>query len=203
MEPSFPINYRAGWMEHANEYIPEMIPPKPQWQTRNQLPDYGPIVEDDHQPTHHLNEPTHAYQKIQYTKPFPIENPITEIENETMSWDLPNNETHQLKPPPQSSQREPLHFMNTYDDQNISKREWHQKKLQGVTNMSNLDQFINKLWEEVHVATSHLTAEDKEDTIRRKRHIIETEPTRTQENATPKKQKHAPNTPPKRSPVES
>ena len=31
--------------------------------------------------------------------------------------------------------------------------------------MSNLDQFINKLWQEVHVATSHLTAEDKEDAI--------------------------------------
>ena len=31
--------------------------------------------------------------------------------------------------------------------------------------MSNLDQFINKLWQEVHIATSHLTAEDKEDTI--------------------------------------
>ena len=31
--------------------------------------------------------------------------------------------------------------------------------------MSNLDQFINKLWQEVHVATSHLTAEDNEDTI--------------------------------------
>ena len=47
MEPTFPINYRAGWMEPVNEYIPEVIPPKPQWQTRNHLPDYGPIVEDD------------------------------------------------------------------------------------------------------------------------------------------------------------
>ena len=37
--------------------------------------------------------------------------------------------------------------------------------LQGITNMSNLDQFINKLWQEVHIATSHLTAEDKEDII--------------------------------------
>ena len=165
MEPTYPINYRAGWMEPANEYIPEVIPPKPQWQTRNRLPDYGPVVEDDHQSTNHINEPTHAYQKMQYTKPFPTKNPITEFENETIPLDLPNNETHQLKPPPQSSQREPLHFMNTYDDQNISKREWHQKKLKGITNMSNLDQFINKLWQEVHIATSHLTAEDKEDTI--------------------------------------
>ncbi len=165
MEPTYPINYRAGWMEPANEYIPEVIPPKPQWQTTNRLPDYGPVVEDDHQSTNHLNEPTHAYQKMQYTKSFPPENPITEFENETIPLDLPNNETHQLKPQQHSSQREPLHFMNTYDDQNISKREWHQKKLQGITNMSNLDQFINKLWQEVHVATSHLTAEDKEDAI--------------------------------------
>ena len=165
MEPTFPINYRAGWMEPADEYIPEVIPPKPQWQTTNRLPDYGSIVEDEHQPTNHINEPAHAYQKVQHTKSFPPENPITEFENETTPLDLPNNETHQLKPPPQSSQREPLHFMNTYDDQNISKREWHQKKLQGITNMSNLDQFINKLWQEVHVATSHLTAEDKEDII--------------------------------------
>ena len=165
MEPKFPINYRAGWMEPSNEYIPEVIPPKRQWQTGSRLPDYGPIVEDEHKPTHHLNESTHAYQKMQCTKRFSTENPITEFENETIPLDLPNNETHQLKPPVLSSQREPLHFMNTYDDQNISKREWHQKKLQGITNMSHLDQFINKLWQEVHVATSHLTAEDNEDTI--------------------------------------
>ena len=165
MEPTYPINYRAGWMEPANEYIPEVIHPKPQWQTTNRLPDYGPVVEDDYQPTNSLNESTHAYQKMQYTKSFPAENPITEFENETIPLDLPSYKTHQLKPPPLSSQREPLHFMNTYDDQNTSKREWHQKKLQGITNMSNLDQFINKLWQEVHIATSHLTAEDKEDAI--------------------------------------
>ena len=162
MEPTFPINYRAGWMEPANEYLPEVIPPKPQWETRNRLPDYGPIVEDDHLPSKHLKEPTHAYQKMQYTKPFPTENPIMEFENETMPWDLPSNKIHRVKQPALSSQREPLHFMNTFDDQNISEREWHQKKLQGITNMGHLDQFINKLWQEVHVATSHLTEEDKE-----------------------------------------
>ena len=165
MEPTFPINYRAGWIEPADEYIPEVIPPKPQWQTTNRLPDYGPVVEDDYQPTNYLNESTHAYQKMQYTRPFPTENLITEFENETIPLDLPNNDNHQLKPPPHSSQREPLHFMNTYDDQNTSKREWHQKKLQGITNMSNLDEFINKLWQEIHIATSHLTAEDKKDAI--------------------------------------
>ena len=82
-----------------------------------------------------------------------------------MPWDLPSNKIHRVKQPALSSQREPLHLMNTYDDQNISKREWHQKKLQGITNMSPLDQFINKLWEEVHVATSYFTAQDDEDII--------------------------------------
>ena len=67
--------------------------------------------------------------------------------------------------------------MNTFDDQNISKREWHQKKLQGITNMSNLDQFINKLWQEVHIATSHLTAEDNEDTITTLQSKLESLPT--------------------------
>ena len=71
MESTFPINYRAGWMEPANEYIPEVIPPKPQWQTRNRLPDYGSVVEDDNQSTNDLSEPIHAYQKMQYTRPFP------------------------------------------------------------------------------------------------------------------------------------
>ena len=88
-----------------------------------------------------------------------------EFENETIPLNLLNKETHQLKPPSLSSQRESLHFMNTYDHQNISKREWHQKKLKGITNMSNLDEFINKLWQEVHVATSYLTAQDDEDII--------------------------------------
>ena len=165
MEPTFPINYRAGWMKPANEYIPEVNPPNPQWQTRNRLPDYGSIVEDDYQPTNNFNEPAHAYQKVQHTIAFPPENPITEFENEIKPLDLLNNETHKLTPPQQSSQREPLHFMNTYDNQNISKREWHQKKLKGITNMSNLDEFINKLWQEVHIATSHLTNQDNEDII--------------------------------------
>ena len=165
MEPTYPINYRAGWMESANEYIPEVIPPKSQWQTRNRLPDYGPVIEDDYQSTNHLNETTHAYQKMQYIKPFLPENPITEFENEIIPLDLPSYKTHQLKPPQLSSKREPLHFMNTHDHQNISKREWHKKKLKGITNMSNLDEFINKLWQEVHVATSYLTAQDDEDII--------------------------------------
>ena len=30
MEPTFPINYRAGWIEPVDEYIPEIMDPKPQ-----------------------------------------------------------------------------------------------------------------------------------------------------------------------------
>ena len=92
MESTFPINYRAGWMESANEYIPEVIPPKPQWQTTNRLLDYGPVVEDDYQPRNHIKEPTRTYQKMQYTKPFPTKNPIMEFVNETIPLDLPNND---------------------------------------------------------------------------------------------------------------
>ena len=51
METTVSINYGAGWMEPANEYISEVIPPKSQWQTRNRLPDYGLVIEDDYQPT--------------------------------------------------------------------------------------------------------------------------------------------------------
>ena len=79
MEPTFPISYRAGWMEPTNEYIPEVIPPRPQWQTTTRSPDYGPIVEDDHLPSNPFNESTHASQKMQYTTPFPVESPITAL----------------------------------------------------------------------------------------------------------------------------
>ena len=49
MEPTYPINYRVGWIQPADEYIPEVIPSKPQWITTSRLPDYGPVVEDDTQ----------------------------------------------------------------------------------------------------------------------------------------------------------
>ena len=64
MEPTFPINYRAGWIEPVDEYIPERMEPKPEWTTPSRLPDYGPVVDDDPQPMHfitdhHSREPTH------------------------------------------------------------------------------------------------------------------------------------------------
>ena len=63
MEPTFPINYRAGWIEPVDEYIPEIMEPKPEWQTPIRLPDYGPVVDDDPQPTHFITDPSKTYQK--------------------------------------------------------------------------------------------------------------------------------------------
>ena len=70
MEPTFPINYRAGWIEPVDEYIPEIMEPKPEWTTTNRLPDYGPVVDDDPQPTHFITDPSKTHQKMQYMEPF-------------------------------------------------------------------------------------------------------------------------------------
>ena len=165
MEPTFPINYRAGWMEPANEYIPEVIPPKLKWKTRNRLPDYGSVVEDDHLPSNHFHKPTHAYQKMQYTKPFPNPDSTSEITQEKYEFDPVEEGHHRSKPPIVSSQREPLHMLDIFDHQDITEREWKQRKLQGITNMSNLHDYINKLWEEVNVATSYLTDTEYGDNL--------------------------------------
>ena len=58
MESTFPINYRAGWIEPVDEYIPEIMEPKPEWTTTNRLPDYGPVVDDDPQPTYFITNPS-------------------------------------------------------------------------------------------------------------------------------------------------
>ena len=93
MKSSYDINYRAGWMQPTDEYIPEIIPPKPQWTTTNRLPDYGPVIKDNHKPTNHFDEPYHLYQKIQYTKSFPDETQTTEFEYQPIPFDLPKNHT--------------------------------------------------------------------------------------------------------------
>ena len=64
MQPNYPINYRAGFLESSNEYIPQIKEPTPQWYTKNRLPDYGSGVDDDYQPIHSTHEPTHFYQKM-------------------------------------------------------------------------------------------------------------------------------------------
>ena len=70
MEPTFPINYRAGWIEPVVEYISEIMEPKPEWTTPSRLPDYGPVVDVDPQPTHFITDPSKTYQKMQYMEPF-------------------------------------------------------------------------------------------------------------------------------------
>ena len=166
MKSSYDINYRGGWMQPTDEYIPEIIPPKSQWTTTNRLPDYGPVVEDNHKPTNHFDELNHLYQKIQYTKSFPDETLTTEFENEPKPFDLPKNHTQQQKQPLLSSQRESLHFKDTFDNQNISKREWQQRKLKGITNTSNLDTLIRDLtdlWQDVNVFTSNFSEMNDEE----------------------------------------
>ena len=86
MEPTFPINYRAGWIEPVDEYIPEIMEPKPEWTTPSRLPDYGPVVDDDPQPTHFITDPSKTYQKMQYTEPFHQKHPTTEFINDPTYW---------------------------------------------------------------------------------------------------------------------
>ena len=56
-------------------------------------------------------------------------------------------------------------MLDIFDHQDITEREWKQRKLQGITNMSNLHDYINKLWEEVNVATSYLTDTEYGDNL--------------------------------------
>ena len=165
MEPNYRITYRSGLMEPSDDYIPEITRPKPAWITTNRFPDYGPVVEDDLIPSHSIQEPTFPYQKMQYTKPFPNPASTTEITKEKYEFDPVEEDSHRSKPPILSSQREPLHMLDIFDHQDITEREWKQRKLQGITNMSNLHDYINKLWEEVNVATSYLTDTEYGDNL--------------------------------------
>ena len=72
---------------------------------------------------------------------------------------------NKINPQPQSSLREPLHFHDTYDNQDITEREWHQRKLKGITNISNLGNFVDKLWNDVQKAKSTTNQSSDEDTI--------------------------------------
>ena len=165
MEPNYRITYRSGLMEPSDDYIPQITKPKPAWITTNRFPDYGPVVEDDLIPSHSIQESTFPYQKMQYTKPFPNPASTTEITRDKNEFDLVEKSPHRSKPPIVSSQREPLHMLDIFDHQDITEREWKQRKLQGITNISNLHDYINKLWEEVNVATSYLTDTEYGDNL--------------------------------------
>ena len=85
------------------------------------------------------------------------------------------DETHQLDPmpsytsriklPPTSTQREPINFEDIYNNQNISQREWQQRKLKGITNMSNLDHFVNQLWDAVNQAITLIPQPEEEEVL--------------------------------------
>lgn len=168
MESTYPINYRAGWIQPADEYIPEVIPSKPQWITASRLPDYGPVVEDDHKPTNIINEPINIYQKMQFTRPFSQETKTTEFVNELVPFDLPKKHEKHEKQTQLSSLREPLQFKDTFDNQNVSKREWQQRKLKGITNISNLDSLIHDLtdlWQDVNTVTSNFSELEDEESL--------------------------------------
>ena len=77
---------------------------------------------------------------------------------------IESNENN-LKAPAQSSLREPLHFHDTYDNQDITEREWHQRKLKGITNISNLGSFVDQLWNDVQKAKSTTNQSSDEETI--------------------------------------
>ena len=70
MESTFSINYRAGWIEPVDEYIPEIMESKIEWQTPDRLPDYGPVVDDDPQRTHFITDPSKTHQKKSIFKKF-------------------------------------------------------------------------------------------------------------------------------------
>ena len=77
---------------------------------------------------------------------------------------------------PQSSLREPLYFHDTYDNQDITEREWQQRKLKGITNISNLGNFVDQLWNDVQKATSTLNQSSDEDIISLLQSKLETLP---------------------------
>ena len=102
---------------------------------------------------------------MQYTKIFPSSDSTTETIRDKNELDPVDEGHHHSKPPILSSQREPLHMLDIFDHQDITEREWKQRKLQGITNISNLHDYINKLWEEVNVATSYLTDTEYGDNL--------------------------------------
>ena len=178
MQPNYPINYRAGFMESNNEYIPQIKEPTPPWYTKNRLPDYGSVIDNDHQQSHSINEPSQFYQKMNYTEPFHKQNPVTDFRNESEQFDLLEDDTHSLKYPRTSSKRESFHFLDTHTYQGLSQRDWHQRKLNSITNMSNLSQYINKLWNDVNEVASDVPEKDIITVLKAKLDSLPNESTR-------------------------
>ena len=146
MKPTYPINYRGGWMQPAVEYVPEVRKSRPTWKRNKKLSDYGSVVDETPCPRQSFKDRAKSYQKVQYRQSFHTATPVTDFVNEPHVLDPIESNADKMEPPAQSSLREPLSFHNTYDNQNITEREWQQRKLNGITNISNLGNFVDQLW---------------------------------------------------------
>ena len=152
-------------MQPVAEYVPEVRKSRPTWKPNSKLPDYGPVIDEAPRPRQSFEDRAKSYQKIQYSEPFHSATPVTEFVNEPHVFDPIESNANKIKPQPQSSLREPLHFHDTYDNQGITEREWQQRKLKGITNISNLGSFVDQLWNDVQKATSTLNQSSHEDII--------------------------------------
>ena len=152
-------------MQPAVEYVPEVRKSRPTWKPNKKLPDYGPVIDEPPRPRHSFNDSAKSYQKIQYSEPFHAATPVTEFVNEPHVLDPIESNANKIDSQAQSSLRQPLHFHDTYDNQDITDREWHQRKLKGITNISNLGNFVDKLWNDVQKATSTINQSSDEDII--------------------------------------
>ena len=161
----YPINYRGGWMQPVAEYVPEVRKSRPTWKPNSKLPDYGPVIDEAPRPRQSFEDRAKSYQKIQYSEPFHTATPVIEFVNEPHVLDPIKSNENNIKAPAQSSLREPLHFHDTYDNQDTTERDWRQKKLKGITNISNLGNFVDKLWNDVQKAKSTANQSSDEDTI--------------------------------------
>ena len=152
-------------MQPAIEYVPEVRKSRPIWKANHKLPDYGPVTDDLPRPRHFISNHPKSYQKVQYSEPFHALTPVTEFVNEPHVLDSIESNADKMEPQAQSSLREPLRFHDTYDSQGITEREWQQRKLKGITNISNLNNFVDKLWNDVREAKSTLNQTSDEDII--------------------------------------
>ena len=110
MKPTYPINYRGGWMQPAVEYVPEVRKSRPTWKPNTKLPDYGSVIDEPPRPRQSFEDHPKSYQKIQYSEPFHASIPVTEFVNEPHVLDPMKSNANKINPQPQSSLREPLHF---------------------------------------------------------------------------------------------
>jgi len=163
-------------MQPAVEYVPEVRKSRPTWKPSKKLPDYGPVIEEAPRPRQSFKDRAKSYQKIQYREPFHAATPVTEFVNEPHVLDPNESNANKMEPQAKSSLREPLSFLDTYNNQDITEREWQQRKLKGITNISNLGNFVDQLWNDVQKATSTLNQSSDEDAISLLQAKVETLP---------------------------